>query len=76
MEPTSVIDDFYPETFKEDPNGHMHRWQWIALLPFIDQERLLKAIASVEVRARGDMSAVITVTASDARWGRAARLHR
>jgi len=45
---TSEIADFYPETFPVDPNGKRYSWMHIALLPFIDEKRLLAAIAKVE----------------------------
>lgn len=42
--PESEIIDFYPENFKIDMNGAKMSWQGIALLPFIDEHRLLKAV--------------------------------
>ena len=43
----SPIVDFYPTTFKIDLNGKKHAWQGVALLPFIDENRLLEAANSI-----------------------------
>ncbi|EPZ33030.1 Putative 5-3 exonuclease domain-containing protein [Rozella allomycis CSF55] len=44
MEEESPIYDFYPEEFQVDLNGNKNSWQGIILIPFIDQERLLRCI--------------------------------
>lgn len=42
----SPIIDFYPEDFDIDMDGKKMAWQGVALLPFIDQKRLLDALKS------------------------------
>lgn len=60
-EPESEIIDFYPEDFPIDLNGKKFAWQGVALLPFIDEKRLLNAMAtrypllSAEDAARNEM---------------------
>lgn len=43
----SQIIDFYPVDFRVDLNGKKFAWQGVALLPFVDEERLKKALEEV-----------------------------
>ncbi|CAG9766386.1 unnamed protein product [Ceutorhynchus assimilis] len=62
-DPESPIIDFYPEDFKIDLNGKKFAWQGVALLPFVEEERLFKALkpyysdlsdAAIKRNIRGD----------------------
>ena len=61
MDEDSPIIDFYPEEFPIDLNGKKFAWQGVALLPFIDEKRLLEAmhtkypLLSAEDAARNEM---------------------
>ncbi|KAL4264437.1 5'-3' exoribonuclease 1 [Pleurotus pulmonarius] len=48
--PNSPILDFYPLEFEQDLNGKKQDWEAIVKIPFIDEARLLKAMASREHR--------------------------
>lgn len=41
----SPILDFYPQEFEQDLNGKKQEWEAVVKIPFIDQERLLRAMA-------------------------------
>ena len=49
VNPTSPIADFYPEDFPLDLNGKKYLWQAVALLPWIDEQRLLRELGRVEL---------------------------
>ncbi|WEW56149.1 exonuclease II Exo2 [Emydomyces testavorans] len=46
--PDSPIIDFYPRDFELDMNGKKMEWEAVVKIPFIDQERLIKAMAMKE----------------------------
>jgi len=50
-EATSPIADFYPRDFSVDLEGKRADWEGVVLIPFINEERLLKAIQSVPTGA-------------------------
>ena len=41
----SSILDFYPLDFEQDLNGKKQEWEAVVKIPFIDEQRLLKAMA-------------------------------
>lgn len=47
LDEDSAIIDFYPTNFTVDLNGKKFAWQGVALLPFVDEERLLQALKEV-----------------------------
>ena len=47
-DPSSPILDFYPKKFLVDMNGKRWPWEAVTLLPFIDSERLLEAVRTVD----------------------------
>lgn len=42
--PDSELIDFYPPDFETDLNGKNQEWEAVVLIPFIDEERLLKSL--------------------------------
>lgn len=46
-DPTSPILDFYPTDFDQDLNGKKQDWEAVVKIPFIDEKRLLNAMAGM-----------------------------
>jgi len=44
VNPNSPITDFYPKDFDTDMNGKKADWEAVVKIPFIDEERLIKAL--------------------------------
>lgn len=51
VEDTSPIIDFYPRDFELDMNGKKQDWEAVVKIPFIDQDRLLRAMACKPCRS-------------------------
>ncbi|KAI9142247.1 XRN 5'-3' exonuclease N-terminus-domain-containing protein [Paraphysoderma sedebokerense] len=51
---TSPIIDFYPQDFELDMNGKKNDWEAVVKIPFINEERLLKAMHDRESRLTKD----------------------
>lgn len=45
---TSPIFHFYPQEFETDLNGKKQDWEAVVLIPFINEQRLIEAMTSVE----------------------------
>lgn len=45
-DPRSPIIDFYPEEVEIDLNGKKNDWEAVVLIPFINEVRLLQAMAT------------------------------
>ena len=48
LSPTSPVFDAYPTDFALDLNGKRAEWEAVALLPFIDEKRLLTAVEAID----------------------------
>ena len=48
LSPTSPVFDAYPADFATDLNGKRAEWEAVALLPFIDETRLLGALREID----------------------------
>ncbi|CAJ2508070.1 Uu.00g092560.m01.CDS01 [Anthostomella pinea] len=67
-DPNSPIIDFYPRDFELDMNGKKMEWEAVVKIPFIDEERLLSAMApknellSPDEKARNDFGVSLKFT--------------
>ncbi|KAL2269736.1 hypothetical protein VTJ83DRAFT_1920 [Remersonia thermophila] len=70
-DPKSPIIDFYPRDFELDMNGKKMEWEAVVKIPFIDEKRLLEAMAprdallSEEEKARNDFGVPLKFTYSE-----------
>ncbi|EDW06116.2 uncharacterized protein Dmoj_GI16439, partial [Drosophila mojavensis] len=48
LKPNSPLAEFYPTEFESDLNGKKHDWEAVVLIPFIEEKRLLSAMADCE----------------------------
>ncbi|KAH7032973.1 exoribonuclease [Microdochium trichocladiopsis] len=55
--PKSPIVDFYPRDFELDMNGKKQDWEAVVKIPFIDEKRLLEAMAAVNDKLSPDEKA-------------------
>ena len=63
-ESSSPIIDFYPRDFELDMNGKKMEWEAVVKIPFIDESRLLSAMASEYPPSRVWISADASQSAS------------
>lgn len=69
--PDSPIIDFYPRDFELDMNGKKMEWEAVVKIPFIDEKRLLGAMApkdrmlSEDEKRRNDLGVTLKFTYSD-----------
>ncbi|KAK4528356.1 hypothetical protein GAYE_SCF55G6297 [Galdieria yellowstonensis] len=45
----SPLNEYYPPDFEVDLNGKRNSWEAIVLIPFIDENRLLNALATIDM---------------------------
>lgn len=50
LDESSPIYDFYPREFLTDLNGKKNDWEAVVLIPFIEEKRLLEAVATKTAR--------------------------
>ena len=61
----SAIADFYPLQFAVDMNGKRNSWEGIALIPFIEERRLLDAVSKLDYSRLSTMEKLRNVRVGD-----------
>lgn len=56
-DPNSELIDFYPVNFDTDLNGKSQEWEAVVLIPFIEENRLLKALSNIDPELTNDEKA-------------------
>jgi 5'-3' exonuclease len=47
-DPNSPLREFFPDEFTIDMNGKINPWEGVVLIPFMDQQKLLEAVKSID----------------------------
>ena len=51
IDPASPLVEYYPKDFEVDSNGKKNSWECIVRIPFINEQRLMKAVSAIDHKA-------------------------